>query len=60
MHKIVLILKSGNFTDREEQFYDSKKDALRWLNFYRRVNNFVDNSGNSLPIAYSYHLSFAY
>lgn len=60
MWKIVLILKSGNFTDREEQFYSSKKDALRWLNFYNRVNQFVDNNGHSLPIDQSYIFKFSF
>lgn len=59
MYKIGLIMSIGEWSDREDMFFETKREATRWLNFYRRTNNFIDSNGNSTPITHSYMFKFS-
>lgn len=58
MFKIALILSVGDWSEREDLFFETKREASRWLDFYRRTDNFIDSNGHATPITHSYMLKF--
>lgn len=59
MYKIALLIKVGEWNEREDLFFNTKREAQAWLKFYRRTNNFVDNNGRHTPIVNSYMMKFS-